>query len=50
MDGYVADVKRSEKNMRIVNEWIEHRTEQLVTELTSLGPHASLYMLKRGWE
>jgi hypothetical protein len=49
-DGFVADVTHSDRNLRIVEEWIEFQTDKLLKELKLLGPHATKYMIKREWE
>lgn len=50
IDGFVADVSRgSERNQAVVNEWIQHRGQQLVQELQELGPEISRRLLMEHW-
>ena len=46
IDGFVADVTRSERNNAIVKEWTEYQTDKLVAELRALGPIATMHMYK----
>lgn len=43
---FVADVVRSGEKSECVREWREHRVRQLLQEFKSLGPEASIYLLR----
>ncbi len=45
--GFSADVVNSEKTQKVVREYIEYRTKELLAELESLGPEATKYLLSR---
>lgn len=47
IEGFVADVQRNEKTLKIAEEWAKHRAEQLLKELEDLGPIVSKYLLER---
>jgi agmatine/peptidylarginine deiminase len=46
IDGFVADVTRSERNNTIVKEWTEYQTDKLLRELKALGPVATMHMYR----
>lgn len=48
--GFVADVVRGkEKQMTVVNAWIQERGQQLIKELRGLGPEISRQILLKNW-
>ena len=47
IEGFVADVSRSERWLTIVEEWVEYRVRELLKELDDLGPRASKFLLKQ---
>lgn len=46
IDGFVADVVRSDKTRAVAEEWIKFRTDRLMQEIRDLGPTASKYLLE----
>ena len=49
IQGFVADVVRSDKMMEIVREWRRFHAERLLKELKELGPEVSLMILESEW-
>ena len=47
IDGFVADVSRSDRMKSIVSEWVKHRAQQLLQELDALGPEVTQYILEK---
>jgi hypothetical protein len=45
--GFCADVVNNEKTQKVVNEYIEYKTKELLKELENLGPLATKYLLGR---
>jgi len=49
IDGFIADVSRSETMREISEGWIEHRARLLMKELKQLGPQLSKHLLSQEW-
>lgn len=49
IDGFCADVVRSEKYKPVVEEYIEYRAKALIKELKGLGPEVSRNLLLENW-
>lgn len=49
IDGFVAHVTRSDRNQRIVDEWLQHKADKLIAQLKELGPGVSKYILNGEW-
>ena len=47
IEGFVADVSRSDRWQAVVEEWVEYRVRELLKELDNLGPRASKFLLKQ---
>jgi len=47
IDGFVADVVRSDKTRAIADEWVKYRATRLLAEFKALGPAATDYLLQK---
>lgn len=47
IEGFVADVSRTDRWLEVVEEWTEYRVRELLKELDNLGPRASKFLLKQ---
>lgn len=47
IEGFVADVSRTDRWLEIVDEWTEYRVRAILKELDDLGPTASKYLLTK---
>lgn len=49
IEGFVADVSRSDKHKPVVKEYLEYRAKILLKELKDLGPEVSRQLLLENW-
>jgi hypothetical protein len=50
IDGFVADVVRSEKTLELAKEYTRYQARQLMKQLQALGPEATKYLLEENYD